>query len=79
MKTFVNAMAKAGEAFLNLRQEFPRLSEAKIKEWVFVGPQIRKLLRDEHFNNILTGDEKLTWDSFAQVSANFLGNKKRKL
>lgn len=73
MKNFVKAMDKTGEAFLYLRKKFPRLSEAKIKEGIFVGPQIHKLFKDEHFNNILTGDEKLAWNSFVQVSTNFLG------
>ena len=36
---------------------WPRLSEAKIKVGVFVGPQIRKLFRDDMFNNLLEGDE----------------------
>jgi hypothetical protein len=76
MKNFVKAMDKTGEAFLYLSTKFPRLSEAKIKEGVFVGPQIRKLFKDEHFNNILKGDEKLAWDSFVQVSKNFLGDHK---
>lgn len=76
MKNFVKAMDKTGEAFLYLSTKFPRLSEAKIKEGVFVGPQIRKLFKDEHFNNILKGDEKLAWDSFVQVSKNFLGEHK---
>jgi hypothetical protein len=51
-----------------------RLSEAKIKEGVFVGPQIRKLFRDDMFNNLLKGDEKRAWDAFRLVSTNFLGN-----
>jgi len=42
----------------HLAEKFPRLSEAKIKEGVFVGPQIRKLFRDDMFNNLLQGDEK---------------------
>ena len=55
---------------------FPRLSATKIKVGVFVGLQIGKLLEDEHFKNILEGNEKLAWDSFVQVSKNFLGNHK---
>ena len=41
-----------------------------------MGPQIRKLYKDEHLNTILTGDEKLACDAFVQVSANFLRNKR---
>jgi len=39
-----------------------------------VGPQIRKLFRDDLFNNLLQGDEKKAWDAFRLVSTNFLGN-----
>src|SRR5688572_24087125 len=57
-----------------LAVKFPRLSEAKIKDGVFVGPQIRQLFRDEMFDNLLQGDEKKAWDAFRLVSTNFLGN-----
>ena len=76
MKNFVKAINKNGTAFHYLRQKFPRLSEAKIKEGIFVGPQIRNLLKDEHFDTILEGKEKKAWDNFRLVTKNFLGNKK---
>jgi len=58
MKNFVQAMDRTGSAFKYLAEKFPRLSEAKIKEGIFVGPQNRKLFRDDMFNNLLQGDEK---------------------
>ena len=67
-------MDRTGPAFKYLAEKFPRLSEAKIKEGVFVGPQIRKLFRHDMFNNLLKGDEKKAWDAFRLVSTNFLGN-----
>ena len=76
MKNFIKAEDKTGEAFLYLYKKFPRLSVAKIKEGISVGPQIGKLFKDEYFNNILEGNEKLAWDSFVQVLKNFLGNHK---
>jgi len=39
-----------------------------------VGPQIRKLFRDDMFNNLLQGDEKKSWYPFRLVSTNFLVN-----
>jgi hypothetical protein len=39
-----------------------------------VGPQIRKLFRDDTFDNLLQGDENKVWDAFCLVSTNFLGN-----
>jgi len=74
MKNFVKAMDRTVSAFKYLAEKFPRLSEAKIKEGVFVGPQIRKLFRDDMFNNLLQGDEGKSWDAFRLVSTNFLGN-----
>jgi hypothetical protein len=40
MKHFVKAMDKNGAEFMYLKHKFPRLSDAKIKEGIFVGPQI---------------------------------------
>ena len=37
-------------------------------------PQIRKLFRDDIFNNLFQGDEKKAWDVVRPVSANFFGN-----
>jgi hypothetical protein len=39
-----------------------------------VGPQVRKLFRDDMFNKLLQGDKKKSWDPFHLVSTNFLGN-----
>jgi len=58
MKNFVKAMDRTGSAFKYLAEKFPQLREAKIKEGVFMGPQIRRLFRDNIFNNLLQGDEK---------------------
>jgi len=64
MKNFVNAMDRTGSAFKYLAEKFPRLSEAKIKEGGFMGPQIRQIFRDDMFNNLLQGDEKRAWGAF---------------
>lgn len=76
MKNFVKAINRDGEGFAHLRQKFPRLSEAKIKEGVFVGPQIRELFKDSAFRNSLGDTERRAWDAFANLSKNFLGNRK---
>ena len=74
MKNFVKAMDRATPAFRYLHEKFPGLSEAKIKEGIFVGPQIRELLKDDRFDNLLQGDAKQAWNSFRLVATNFLGN-----
>jgi hypothetical protein len=67
-------MDRIGSVFKYLAEKLPPLSEAKIKQGVFVGPQIRKLFRDDMFNNLLQDDMKKAWDAFHLVSTNFLGN-----
>jgi hypothetical protein len=58
MKEFVKAIDKTVNAFQFLKTKFQRLSEAKIKEGVFVGPQIRKLFQDSTFMKHLNHKEK---------------------
>ena len=76
MKNFVKAMDKTGAGFMYLSRKFPRMTEAKIKESVFIGPQIRQLLQDSEFDQALFGKEKLTWQAFKLVATKFLGNTK---
>jgi len=66
-KSFVKAMNQVEAAFTYLREKFPRLSEAKLKECIFIGPKIRDLIKDEYFDKLLQGDEKMAWDSFKSV------------
>ena len=61
MKNFVKAMNQEEAAFTYLRETFPRLSKAKLKEGIFIGPQIRELTKDEYFDKLLQGDEKAAW------------------
>ena len=74
---FVKAMNQSGQGFMYLSKKFPRLSSAKIKEGVFVGPQIRELQKDSHFEECLSPKEKKNaWVSFKNVTQNFLGRKR---
>jgi len=74
MKNFVKAMDKARLAFQYIRDKFPRISGAKVKEGVIIGPQIRELLEDSAFDRILKGKEKAGWRTFKLVATNFLRN-----
>ncbi len=49
MKQFVRALDKESAAFKYLQDFFPKLSEAKVKAGVFVGPQIKKILECNEF------------------------------
>jgi len=63
-------------SFTYLWEKFPRLNEAKLKEDIFIGPQIWDLIKDEYFDRLLQGDEKAVWDSFKFVVKGFLGNRR---
>ena len=63
-------------AFTYLWEKFPGLSEAKVKEGIFIGPQIRDLIKDEYFDRLLHGDETGVWDSFKFVVKGFLRNRR---
>ncbi|GFW74769.1 uncharacterized protein TNCV_963441 [Trichonephila clavipes] len=76
MKQFVKALNKEGECFKYLSEQFPGLSDAKLKEDILVGPDIRKLLKDETFVTKMEMKGKNVWNSFKLVVKGFLGNKK---
>lgn len=76
MKKFVKAMDKLSDGFLYLKSKFPKVSDAKLKEGIFIGPQIRSLIADEHFEGLLNPLEKAAWQSFKSLCSNFLGNHK---
>jgi len=76
MKYLVKAMNQEETAFTYLREKFPRLSEAKLKEGIFIGPKIRDLIKDEHYDRLLQGEEKAVWDGFKFVVKGFLGNRR---
>lgn len=74
MKNFVKALNRDGRAFKYLNQFFPKISTEKIKQGVFNGPQIRRLLEDDQFESYLSKVEKKAWKSFRNLVHGFLGN-----
>ena len=58
MKNFVKAIDNTQPAFKYLYEKFPRISEAKIKEGICFGPQIREILGNDAFDQVLVGKEK---------------------
>jgi hypothetical protein len=77
MKNYVKAMSVESEGFLYLKQKFAHsVSVEKLKAGVFVGPQIRDLMRDTVFTSKLNQLELSAWEAFKNVVQNFLGNKK---
>ncbi|GBN24438.1 hypothetical protein AVEN_39044-1 [Araneus ventricosus] len=76
MKQFMKALPKEGECFKYLCDQFPGLSEAKLKEGVFIGQDIRKIMKDENFETKMVTNERRALESFKLVITSFLGNKK---
>ena len=53
MKNCVKGMDKTGRGFEYARNKFRNVSNAKIKEGIFIEPQIRKLTQDKQFDEDL--------------------------
>ncbi|XP_061430119.1 uncharacterized protein LOC133356558 [Lethenteron reissneri] len=58
MKQFVRAVHKESAACKYIQDFCPKLSEAKVKAGVFIGPQIKKILECNEFPKKLTRKEK---------------------
>jgi putative heme iron utilization protein len=74
IKISVRAMDKESEGIAYLRQTFSKLSEAKLKEGIFVIPQITQLFDDQDFSTKLTSTDGRAWKAFGNVCRNFLVN-----
>ena len=74
MKNFVRALHKNGAAVQHLSTVFPCLRAAKLKEGIFVRPQIRELLKDTDFEELLNLKELRAWEAFKSFCSGFLGN-----
>ncbi|KRZ79014.1 hypothetical protein T10_10164 [Trichinella papuae] len=64
----VNALAKNGTCFQYHCTQFPLLSDAKLKEGIFVGPDIQKLIKDKMFSSTMTQVEEEAWVAFTNVN-----------
>lgn len=76
IKQFVKALDKSKETYKHLSQMFPKLSESKIKEGIFVGPQIRELMKSHIFERTMSANELRAWRAFKNICNGFLGNKR---
>jgi hypothetical protein len=54
MKNFFKAMNKHCKCFEYLRDKFPKFSDAKLKEGIFIGPKIRGNVNDDISVHLLT-------------------------
>jgi len=76
MKNFVKGMDKTSRRFEYMRNKFPNVRDAIVKESIFIGPQIRKLMQDKQFDEDLNKTERSAWLSFKRICKDFLGNHK---
>ena len=77
MKNFVIQLGRnKSNGFAILCNKFLKVSEAKLKEGIFIGSQIREVLKDPDFEKELTSIKLHALRAFKWLCANFLGNKK---
>ena len=69
MKNFVKALQKNVVAFQNLNTVFLGFSAAKLKAGIFVGPQIREVLKYIDFEELLNLKELRAWEAFKSVAS----------
>jgi hypothetical protein len=72
MKQFVKALDRNSPCFQYLCTRFFSLSHAKIREGIFDGPQIPKLMMDDCFTDTMTEIEEDAWNAFKEVVKKFL-------
>ena len=59
-----------------LREKFPKVSEANLKECIFIGPQIPDLIKEKYFDMLFQVEEKAAWDRFKFVVKGCLKNRR---
>jgi hypothetical protein len=72
------AMDHISSEVMYLKNTFPRISDAKIKEGVIVGPQIRELSQDVKFEDQVSEVGNAGRKSLKNVTTNFLRDRKLK-
>jgi hypothetical protein len=75
-ENFVKGMDKTSHGFEYVRIKFPNVSDAKTKAIIFIGPQIRELMKDKQFSEDLNETERNAWLSFKRICNDLLGNRK---
>jgi hypothetical protein len=76
VKQFVKALPKEGECFKYLCKKFPGLSDAKLEEGIFVGPDIGSFSQMTCLKRPMKTAEREAYNAFKEVIAKFLGNYK---
>jgi len=69
-------MDQNSAGFLYFTHTFLRINDAKFREGVLAGPQIRELIQDVKFEDRLSEVERAAWKSFTFLTTKFEGNYK---
>ena len=73
MRNFMKAMDREGSGFTFLQKKFLRISVEKVRVGIFDAPQIRELMKDAMFDEVLSEAKLPAWQSLKSVVTNFLG------
>ena len=73
----MKSLKQPSRAFRYIRQMFPSISEAKVKEGIFVGPQIIRMLASEELEVQMSDLERNAWQAFRMIEEGFLGKHRR--
>jgi hypothetical protein len=76
IKKFMKTMDQNSTGFMCLKNNVPRISDATIKEEVFVEPHTTELTQDVKCEDQLREVEKAPWKSLKNVTTNYLENHK---
>ena len=73
MEQFAKALQHHKPCFRYLKAKYPKISDAKIKEGIFIGPQIRQLMTDKDFQLTMDETELATRHACRDVCNGVLG------
>ena len=76
LKDFVKGLDRDSAGYKYLRERFPEISKAKLKESILIGSEIRELMKDGEFLSRLASVELEVWNSLVKAVHKFLGNNK---
>ena len=71
-KQYVKSLKPTSRAFRYIRQMFPSISEAKVKEGILVGPQIRRMLASVELEGQMSDLKRNAWQAFRMIVEGFL-------
>jgi len=57
-----------------VREKFPKISDAKLKQGIFIGRQFPEIINYDLFEHLLKETEKSVWLTFKAVCLNLLGD-----